>query len=356
MGELDMYGDHVIAFEAIRKSDVPSRMAAERRPLQPSNHQILQKVPTATKDVSALSDSKALFIPMSENPLVKRKLQDENATLVPRLNPRSPAQDRNPDSKSINRSNQQKMQSLPPGDYSSSCSASAPLVNAQTQGIVSGSQSVTHHSRSLLPGPIYEGPRVQPIISPIPITNAFEFYRETHRAANSVAAHRVHDRKSLCYFTLQLTLNSVGTLETWVMNSWACMDPSQRAAWEAGARGTGNSQLIPSVPGSEPSIQKAPQGDEAPIYSAETELPKQRFFQLQTLLKDAPPEMLEHGVEQGVKLLEDLRAPMLDKLEGSSDAAQWIQQIGKSSIHMQALRDLHRSKIHFGSKLKNPKP
>lgn len=77
--------------------------------------------------------------------------------------------------------------------------------------------------------------------------------------------------------------------------------------------------------------------EDIPMYSAEAELPKQQFFQLQALLKDAPPETLERGVEQGVKLLENLRAPLLDKVESSPDADQWIQQIGKWHWQTQAL-------------------
>lgn len=56
---------------------------------------------------------------------------------------------------------------------------------------------------------------------------------------------------------------------------------------------------------------------------------KQHNFQLQELLKDASPEALESSVEQGVKLLERLKTPMVSKIDDTPDAKQWIDQIGK---------------------------
>lgn len=97
------------------------------------------------------------------------------------------------------------------------------------------------------------------------------------------------------------------------------------------------SENNPAAPKLELSPQERFSVEEFPMYSVEAELPKQQFFQLQALLKDSPPETLERGVEQGVKLLEDLRAPLLDKVEGSPDAAQWIQQIGQLHWQTQAL-------------------
>ena len=71
----------------------------------------------------------------------------------------------------------------------------------------------------------------------------------------------------------------------------------------------------------------SPSWVEPPVSTAELEDEKQKTFQLQTLLKDATPELLETSVEQGVKLLDQLKAPLLDKMENSPDAEQWIQQI-----------------------------
>ena len=70
-----------------------------------------------------------------------------------------------------------------------------------------------------------------------------------------------------------------------------------------------------------------PAVEEPPLTSAELEQ-EQKTFQLQALLKDASPKMLEDSVEQGVKLLEKLKAPLVAKTANSPDAEQWILQIG----------------------------
>ncbi|MCJ1400989.1 hypothetical protein MMC11_004200 [Xylographa trunciseda] len=54
-----------------------------------------------------------------------------------------------------------------------------------------------------------------------------------------------------------------------------------------------------------------------------------KTFQLQNLIADANLDVLERSVERGVKFLDDLKGPLLDKIESSPDAAQWVQQIDK---------------------------
>ncbi len=90
---------------------------------------------------------------------------------------------------------------------------------------------------------------------------------------------------------------------------------------------------VSSFLGSEPKAKGYPQSipalDEPPKSSTEIDDQHQKTFQLQTLLRDASPQMLEASVEQGVKLLDRLKGTMLEKLQNSFDAEQWIQQIGK---------------------------
>ena len=334
MGELDTYKDRVIAFEAVKKSKIPSRMTVERQPLQPSNYQALKK------DLTPMKDPPALFVPGSENSVAKRELRDENAGLVPQANPRSSARGQDHKSNAMNRFAQDSVQSCGPSIYSSPNLAPGSMANVQAQGMIPGTQGMIPGTSNIMPASTDEEPRLQPIISPIIASNAFEFYCETHIAENRVALHRLPDRKSSDDLTLWFPLNFAETLQDWLNYSWACMVPSQRAAWEAGARATGDTQIVPPAPKAEPNIKKNPRLEEIAIYSAETELPKQQFFQLQNLLKDASPEVLERGVEQGVKLLGDLRAPMLEKAEGSSDAGQWIQQIGEMHFCLEARRVL----------------
>lgn len=68
--------------------------------------------------------------------------------------------------------------------------------------------------------------------------------------------------------------------------------------------------------------------------SVESPERRQEVFQLQNLLKDASPAILESSVEQGVKLLEALKNPMLNKIGDTPDAKQWIAQIGKHLLLM----------------------
>lgn len=267
MGELDTYNDRVIAFEAVRISELPSRIAVERQPLQPSNHQVPQTTPLANTEDPFLSGSKALLVPSLSSPLIKEGPQDENAMPVPQY---GQYQDHNLEPKIP--PIQGRMQTprpdirFPPG----------PTAPSFTNGLV--------QDRITNPGlgnmATYEASRVPQSLSPSAGHSAFDSksQRDIEASENNLAAPKLKH------------------------------SPPDRLPIEG-----------------------------FPVYSAEADLLKQQFFQLQVLLKDAPPETLERGVEQGVKLLEDLRAPLLDKVEASPDAAQWIQQIGKSHWQTQAL-------------------
>ena len=80
-------------------------------------------------------------------------------------------------------------------------------------------------------------------------------------------------------------------------------------------------------PTPKPEAMEEVKREEGGYGNAEEETPKQRNFQLQSLLAQASPEVLESSVERGVQLLDELKKPMVDKLQQSSDASQWVQQI-----------------------------
>ena len=84
---------------------------------------------------------------------------------------------------------------------------------------------------------------------------------------------------------------------------------------------------IKHEPTVETKLHDVPTMVKPPITTADFEDQKQKSFQLQALLKDAGPALLESSVEHGVKLLDQLKAPLLDKMGNSPDAEQWIQQI-----------------------------
>ena len=74
------------------------------------------------------------------------------------------------------------------------------------------------------------------------------------------------------------------------------------------------------------SVQTGP-NNETPLTTEELDEQNQKSFQLQTLLGDASPQLLETSVEEGVKILDRIKAP-LEVVADSADAQQWIQQIG----------------------------
>ena len=70
-----------------------------------------------------------------------------------------------------------------------------------------------------------------------------------------------------------------------------------------------------------------------PLKSPELDCPdcNNLSFQLQTAFEDAAPEKLELCVSKGIKLIERLKASLLN-LPGDPNAVQWIQHIGKPSL------------------------
>ncbi|KAL8946392.1 MAG: hypothetical protein Q9222_007207 [Ikaeria aurantiellina] len=74
--------------------------------------------------------------------------------------------------------------------------------------------------------------------------------------------------------------------------------------------------------------------------------PKQRTFQLQALLQDANPDVLEHGVEEGLRLLDRIKAPMADKLADNADAQQWIKQMGANLIKYRKIQGKHHADVY----------
>lgn len=105
--------------------------------------------------------------------------------------------------------------------------------------------------------------------------------------------------------------------------------PAYERAQYAAQAGSSDHQVhgIKPEPTTETKFRDTPPMAEPPISAAELEEQKHKSFQLQTLLKDAGPELLETSVEQGVKLLGQLKTPLLDKMANSPDAEQWIRQI-----------------------------
>ena len=121
---------------------------------------------------------------------------------------------------------------------------------------------------------------------------------------------------------------TVGQIHDCLRRFWNNIPESERANYEAQATPSDRqSNGIKSEPATDSALHDTPPAVRSPVSAADFKEQSQKNFQLQTLLKDAGPEMLETSVEQGVKLLDQLKAPLLSKMANSPDAEQWIQQI-----------------------------
>lgn len=107
---------------------------------------------------------------------------------------------------------------------------------------------------------------------------------------------------------------------------WLYLTPIQRQVYENYAKNNPQSRN-PSVK-FEPIKANLNMKDVLPVDDTGQDSQQKIDFQLQSLLKDATPEQLEASVVQGLKLLDQLKAPMSNEVTKGSDAAQWVQQIG----------------------------
>ena len=87
MRELDDFGDHLIAFEAVKPSETSTRMAGDRLPLQLTNDQVFVK---SDPDTLNLKNAGLLRLePPEQTKAIPHHTQDENTK--PKVEPGSPA-------------------------------------------------------------------------------------------------------------------------------------------------------------------------------------------------------------------------------------------------------------------------
>lgn len=125
-----------------------------------------------------------------------------------------------------------------------------------------------------------------------------------------------------------------------MLDNWLKLTSPERRPYEDEAKESSKNLDIKLAPiKSELSLKDALPINEASSCSTSSQTQPKKSFQLQELLDDSTPEILEASVEQGVRLLDTLKQPLLDKTSANPDAAQWIQQIGTHSCHI--LFDIH---------------
>lgn len=314
MGDLDTYKDKVIVFEAVKASDT-SRLVT-RQPLQPTNTQL----PASPK------------VPLTKPASIKPSFDgalDENDT---------------------------QQSTMPHGSL-------PPNVAVHGHRPYAGTQS-SNNVLPQWPGPISQAPRPYshtPGLTYQPPYSAVDTGFTPHSGATIPVSTSNHAGGSVNMADFDRYCNSWrrsvqachpsytdGHIHDFLHRLWTTMPEHERNIYTAEAvssdRSSRSIKPEPTMGGkahdTPPTVKAEPIASpplvEPPVSAAELEDQKQKSFQLQTLLKDAGPELLETSVEQGVKLLDQLKAPLLDKMENSPDAEQWIRQI--DSLIKQAVK------------------
>ncbi|KAL6715664.1 hypothetical protein ACLMJK_006625 [Lecanora helva] len=347
MSELDSYRDRIIALEAVRSSDT-SRLSSTREPLRPKSNQTLS--PTSkqnqTLSLDGAKDKKPSTDPDRQIRSVDASCSENNAA-----------------------HSQPSQRKMPGGKVSPPHHASSPH-NLQT------SRQQTPYPPKDLYGPHINNFSPRRTHTPSPAGSA------AHQPATTSHKPKVRDTSSASPLNrsgpsagqrlLSPTQGSRGRMvpgqasDDILKAAWSWFwhttyeevrrsDPhltegneSKRAHYIALAKGesdpdasTGQLSEINGTPSHQSSKSPAvkqessvdrkttasPFTDEPPITSGKLNEQKPRHFQLQALLKDAGPQMLEASVEQGVDILDQLKAPLTDRMKDNPDAEQWIKQI-----------------------------
>ena len=271
--ELDIHGDRIIDFEAIRYIDLGRRLPERRAPLQQ-----LDQNTKASPRPSSIS-SKLSTVARSPSPL-KAKLE-RSATTKPRSNPiplsSSPAL---PATESkFSKHNKQS-------------SPESGIAQAEDGAGANGATEATNfmdHIKSQNP--------------------QFARYFEYNQARILEEKPQLQGEKDGVYNAAWL--------------EWSHLDPGSRAQYYIKAEPTNE------LPESLSTLEAAAmEGDLMNEEQDDTEdAPK--TFKLQSLVADASLELLETSVERGVKLLDQLREPLKDNAEHSPDVEQWIESLDK---------------------------
>ena len=114
-----------------------------------------------------------------------------------------------------------------------------------------------------------------------------------------------------------------------ILDSWLKFSSAERQHYENAAKQGSASRDFKLEPiKAELNVKDLLPVDQIGTETSENEDNRRETFQLQKLLIDATPDLLERSVEEGVRLLDNLKGQMLTDSAASTDATQWIQQIG----------------------------
>ncbi|MCJ1479498.1 hypothetical protein MMC13_008184 [Lambiella insularis] len=259
MKTLDIYNDHIIAFEAIRKSDLESRalLLTARQPLSPSTHQVTQKK-VKTPEAASLPSSKQ---PSTSSPYPAAKI---------------PAQLRSP-----SKAKPSWKTAMSPYDEN----LGAPGVSSPRSFNQPSFRTNDHGTSSTYASPSMANGTTRSVESPLmaPDASTLGFQYLAHAGPSDA-----------------MDLTDMVKLE--------------------------HQKQEPDLVDVKSEMDFKKQFDES---ASQDEVPQSTFFQLQQVVADASLEVLERTVQKGVEFLNDLKAPLLEKVDSSPDAGQWAQQIEK---------------------------
>ena len=316
MKDLNTYGDRIIALEAVKASEVEARLASSRQPLQPTNHQLAPKT---------LSPAPKTFLPVSKtiSPAPK-DFQSQKRFVSPYNNldsPKgiangSPRDDKKPFS-TLEELRKFEVFNHPAPPDSRPMSRTPPVTS-------------------------WQSPQPTPALIPNGSTHApVRDAAEGHLRSSLNNNERPPFRKFLEDFRKEkMTANPhLSSKEVYsdAWNVWSRTKSSNEALSTTTDRlGSQESQALEIVK-PELDFKDEFSTDDASSAIGVGPVPLQsKSLQLHTMLMDASPEVLETAVEQGTQLLEKMKIPLLDKIETSPDAAQWVQQI--DTIQKQAVK------------------
>ena len=302
MRDLDVYSDKVIAFEAVLFSDLRDRMAAVRKPLQSSGNQNTQQKVNSVDEATFKS-------PYKSDIIIPKGGSDSNTNrMFPNLKP-------------VNRNTIYPHDENLPPNTKPNLPLAQPSLPTNTNDHASYAPEVPKtgvgqdHNRLGAFSSEQHGQATN-----APFIRYFQAHRDAFKASRSYLTEvQLHD----IVWEYWANLSSAQRAPYYAKTDQAAATPSEVPNYGISSAHTGldsdNEDKVKaeldfkdhfSNQGEHPSTEKAP-----------------RSFQLQSFVEGASLEVLEASVETGVKFLESLKGPLLNKVDVSPDAAQWVQQV-----------------------------
>ncbi|RHZ58383.1 uncharacterized protein CDV56_104314 [Aspergillus thermomutatus] len=342
VAELDTFADRVIAVEAIKQSELASRTSPARRdPLEALSSQ------APANGGLVKSDTRIKPEPQDW------PVNDENRVSSPKPPSTGGISKSESPSRLLGRKEAvQAHNTLSAGsqDYITEC-AMRDFVHERLaelySGCVGSESSIEHHRREFvqqwntMPPDAHEWFKKRALLftrahtAPTP-----QLLAELHEfTSHNAGFYQYFSSRKAIFEVYEMTYNSD---QAFIMmkQDWDRLNKVSQNIWIEQGRKLRQTSLPPSLylsttasssPFTQNTSKPTPLSQIAPVTaSATTDCPESKPLQqlsLQNLFADSTPELLEAAVQQGVKLLEDLKEPL--GRVAVEDASQWLQAIEK---------------------------